>query len=64
MSEETDPMQGDQQTQDAYQAMIAQKMQQAVEEVRAERRQPSNDAESDPVMLGATGFTGGISSAQ
>lgn len=58
---ETDPMLGSADEQDAYRAMIADKMRESIEELRAERREPPK--ESDPVMLGNQGFTGGISSA-
>lgn len=63
MSDETDPMLGDEDTQKAYVEAVTTIMQDAIEETRAARRVPTNRDDSEPVMLGNQGFTGGISSA-
>lgn len=62
MSEDQDPMLGDEATQNAYQEKIMRIVYETIEETRAERRQPGKP-DSEPVMLGAAGFDGNLSSA-
>ena len=61
MSTDQDPMLGDAATQDAYKAHVAKLMADAVQEVRAERRNPPQQPQVNPVMIGAAGFGSGIS---
>lgn len=60
---ETDPMLGDEATQNAYRKWLAGKVSEARDEIRAEHRQPIPDPETEPVMIGAVGFSGNLSSS-
>lgn len=63
MTEDQDPMLGDEPTQQAYKESVMRIMQETVQETRAARRLPTNQDNGEPVMLGNQGFAGGISSA-
>lgn len=62
-----DPMLGDAATQDDYRSKIAAMMQEEAERTRQARiddfQRTRSGRETEPVMLGNQGFTGGISSA-